>query len=362
MDAMKQKLIGVIVAVLLHLIVAVALSQDSIINFLLPKAKVENVVEKEKPKPVLSLILVPKKEIVAAPLPKVIPKPKPQKSYTRTSANQPQKKPKDAKFIGAHDTVAQSTAEAQADAPKIAAVNGEDRKHISSASDFQDGKLNDESVGKPQKPLLAEKPSPKKKRNPAEVAKPLAAANRRQEEYLKTLQKKPLQPQSLKPLKDIIDPKEGIAKQSESVDQKPKKAQPKLAKVASSKSGFKPRVDPTKNKGSIMRKGNVSSNDTAATPEGRYKQSVLDAIYKDWNSRMSRHPDLTLPGVLELRWYVYAPGKVKQIRPISEKNGSAIQKGITFQAISQAKIPRMPKKLQRELNGEPMEFSVTFYF
>ena len=359
MDAMKQKLTGVIVAVLLHLVVAIALCQDFIINFLLPRARVEEIVESEKPKPVLSLILVPKKEVVAAPIPKVTASPK---AYNRTSANQPQQKPKLVKFVGAHDTVAQSTAQSQADAPKIAAVNGEDRKHISSVSSFQDGKLDKEDVGKPKKPLLAEKPSPKTQQQQADAAKLLAVANKEKVDYLKILNKKPLQPQSLKPLKDKVDPKKGVAKQSDTPDKKPVKVQPKVANAASSKSGFKPRVDPTKNKGSIMRKGKISSNDTEATPEGRYKQSVLDAISKDWNSRMSRHPDLTLPGMLELRWYVYAPGKVKQIRPISEKHGSAIQKGITFQAVNQAKIPKMSKKLQRELNGEPMEFNITFYF
>lgn len=393
MDEMKQKLMGLLVAVLLHLVVAIALTQDSIVRWFLPRPKAEETVKQPEPKTVVSFVITPRQKLVAKEI--VKPPVQPKSQYTRTSADQPQQKPKEAKFVGAHDTVAQSSAQSQKDAPKIAAVEGKDRKHLSSQSDFQDGKLKDTSVGKPQKPVIAknaQRPAPPTLKQPNSLIKeankpdakperdatsPLTAANQPLIDYLKLLNKKPVQPQSLKPLSEVRNPQTGsskeikptgkdAAKQLAEKQPEPKKAtKPTPAQkpqTASSKAGFRPQIDSTKNAGSIIRKGKVSSNDTEATPEGRYKQAVLDAIYKDWNRRMGRHPDLTLPGVLEIRWYVYAPGKVKGILPLSEQHGSAIQKGITFQSISQAKIPAMPNGVRKKLKGDPMEFRVTFYF
>ena len=88
-----------------------------------------------------------------------------------------------------------------------------------------------------------------------------------------------------------------------------------------------------------------------------------NAIYKEWVRRLSQHRDLVLPGSIQIRWYVYANGKVK-IDPyhVQKRLGSEIQFGITFQSITAAKIPQMPTKLKNDLNGDPISMVINFHF
>ncbi len=380
MSDARIKIVGVTVAVLLHLIMGIALMQDSVIRILFPKPKFEKIVEK-KSEPVMRIRLLD------------TPKPEPPKvaekqRYNRTTSEQPQEKSKQAKFYGEHDTVAQSNTAVDPSAAPMPSVDGKKEwNYPSSASNFQDGNLEHDAVASKSQPQVpTEIPAPLKKvtKNQAESAKevqpqmdagkPLSGSSVPLVEYMDAINKLPSEIHNQKPVADLSEARKGKADQESEKDKRPKetaerkKAQEKVAKkpfpqiVRAGQLGFRPTTEASKAMGSISRRGGVSSHDTEATPLGKYKKSVHDSIAKEWYRRIGQNPDLIKPGALIVRWYVYDTGRIYGINVVRELQGSEIQKGMTIQSIASAKIPKMPSSLKSDLNGEPVEFSITFQF
>ncbi|MFC4994131.1 hypothetical protein [Rubritalea tangerina] len=402
MSDAKIKIAGVTVAVLLHLIVAGVLTQDAIMRVLFPKKAHKEMVEQTaETEPVMSFRFVarpeplptppaPKPEEQTPPPPKVADK----QRYNRTTDEQPQEKPKDAKFYGDADTVAQSTADAVAGAPEMPSVRGKDKQRTSLASSYQDGSLENENLGKPSKPtepVPTEIPSPSEVESVAEnssnddsqnqkveqmdAGKPLAGSRVPLADYLEAVNKLPSELKSADPITDLPESNKGKADSESQKEQRPKevakgkdkpkpkqRTKPIMPIERSSQPGFRPEVEASKMVGSISRRGGVSSLDTEATPLGKYKKSVHNSIAKEWYRRVGQNPDLIKPGLLQVRWYVYDNGKVRDINILQELQGSEIQKGITIQAISRAKIPKMPAALKQELAGDPVEITISFQF
>lgn len=397
MSDSKIKLVGVTVALLLHIIVALVLTQEQIVKWLFPKPKVSEVAKVEdKKKPVLSFTITPSMlkapEVTKLEKPKV-PKPSvAKKRYTTTNDDQAQGKPKNAKFYGSNDTVAQSNAAVDPNAKALPSVAGKKRDSSSMASNFQDGSLKHENRGKPTpqvKPSPPEIPAPPTDSDKAlaeseqqskvvpqmDAGRPLSGSMVPLVEYMESINKLPSSIKSKDPVarvekldkgkeKSQDDEKKGkseLAKNQEKAQQQAAK-KPAVPITKISKSGFKPKTLASQSIGSISRRGGVSSHDTEATPLGRYKKSVHNSIAKEWYRRVGRNPDLIKPGALVVRWYVYDSGKVRSINILRELQGSEIQKGITIQSIASAKIPKMPAPLRKELDGEPIEMSITFQF
>lgn len=377
MSDARIKVVGVTVAVLLHLIMGIALVQDSVIRILFPKPKFEKIVEK-KPEPVMRI------RLLATPKP-LEPKPEPPKvaekqRYNRTTSEQPQEKSKQAKFYGEHDTVAQSNTAIDPSAAPMPSVDGKKEwNYPSSASNFQDGNLEHDAVAsksQPQMPTEIPDPLTKVTKNQAESAqevqpqmdasKPLSGSSVPLVEYMDAINKLPSEIHNQKPVADLFEARKRKADQESEKDKRPKetaerkKAFPRI--VRAGQSGFRPTTEASKAMGSISRRGGVSSHDTEATPLGKYKKSVHNSIAKEWYRRIGQNPDLIKPGALIVRWYVYDTGRIHGINVVRELQGSEIQKGMTIQSIASAKIPKMPSSLKSNLNGEPVEFSITFQF
>ena len=397
MSDSKIKLVGVMVALLLHLIVAVVLTQEVIMKLLFPKPEVSETAEiKDAKKPVLSFTItptVPQKIEPQIPEQPEVPKPAEKKRYTTTNDDQAQGKSKNAKFYGSKDTVAQSNAAVDPNAKARPSVDGKKaREDGSMASNFQDGSLDHEKAGRPVDPAKPTPPAIPAPPTEAEVAqkeveksqnqvteldagKPLSGSMVPLVEYMESINKLPSSIRSKDPVAQVDKPDKGVdasevdeKKRAKELAKLAKKSQQKDAKKASkpltqiSKSGFKPKTLASKTTGSISRRGGVSSFDTEATALGRYKKSVHNSIAKEWYRRVGRNPDLIKPGALVVRWYVYDSGKVRSINILRELQGSEIQKGITIQSIASAKIPKMPSQLRKELDGDPIEMSITFQF
>ncbi|MEO1856329.1 MAG: hypothetical protein ABGY95_03045 [Rubritalea sp.] len=398
MSDSKLKLVGVTVALLLHLIVALALTHETITQFLFSKRVAEKKVEPKVPEPVVSFRFMAK----PVPEPKKVPEPKSELSkmadkqrYNRTTDEQPQEKPKDAKFYGDSDTVAQSNAKVDPNAVNRPSVDGErTRDYPAMASSFQDGSIEHEAVGQPNKPsqnvpsvtpapstepVVAENlQDPVKQPDVAQqmdAGKPLSGSSVPLADYLDAINKLPSEIRSSEPIADIPDKDNGKAdtdsdkeeqlKEMAKAEQKPK---PKVTKIPSSpvhrsnQPGFRPTTEASQMIGSISRRGGVSSLDTEATPLGKYKKAVHKSIAKEWYRRIGQNPDLIKPGALQVRWFVYDTGKVRGINILRELQGSEIQKGITIQSISTASIPKMPNSLKKQLSGDPVEITITFQF
>ena len=398
MSDSKIKLIGVTVALLLHLIVALALTHESITQFLFPKRVAEKVEESKVPEPVVSFRFmtkpVPQSQPIPAPKPES-PKMVDKQRYNRTTDEQPQGRPKNAKFYGDTDTVAQSNANVNPNAANRPSADGKrTRDFPSTASNFQDGSLENEAVGQPKKPaenVPMEIPSPptkpavvEKLQEPVkqsdvvqqmDAASPLSGSSVPLADYLEAINKLPSEVRTSEPIADLPESNKGKGDTDSEKEEQPKetvkaeqKPKPKVTRIPSSpvnrnnKPGFQPSTEASQMAGSISRSGQVSSHDTEATPLGKYKKAVHSSIAKEWYRRIGQNPDLIKPGALQVRWYVYDTGKVRGINVLRELQGSEIQKGITIQSISTAKIPQMPVSLKQDLNGDPIECIITFQF
>ncbi|MGJ8673619.1 hypothetical protein [Rubritalea sp.] len=395
MTQSKEKLIGVVAAVVIHLLLAIALTQEAIIKWLFPKPKIEQTADvQDESKTVVSFRITPRPMAVPEPIPETkldepLPTPDASESqFVRTANNQLKGKPKNTRFFGEQDTLAQSNAAANANAPERASVKGEKRDYENAtASDFRDGSLEHENPGSPAMPPMPnETPTPPTPEAKIEVAqeksdglisspdlgRPLSSSNLPLVEYMNAVNKLPSQVRT-EETNDKIDladmGKAKTGREQEQEEAAKAEEQPKPRKVTarpssqSSESGLTPLSKATEMVGSISRRGTISSNDVEGTPLGKYQQKVQNAIYKEWVRRLSQHRDLVLPGSIQIRWYVYDSGKVK-IDPyhVQKKLGSEIQFGITFQSITSAKIPTMPDDLKRDLNGDPISMVINFHF
>lgn len=385
-------------ALLLHIVVAIALSTEFILKIIFPEKKVEDVAEVEPaPKPVMSFTITPKARVVpvAPELPKPEPpKPKPKlqekQQYAHTSDEQPKGKPKGPKFYGDADTVAQSNAETDPNAAAMPSVAGERKDGFSMASRFQEGSLEHENrsvVSEQPQPAPAEPPTPK-----AEPAKPtpqleiaktelkpakqsdaetsLAGSSLPMIDYLDAANKLPSERKVKDPVTESLlndikkaEREKAVKEQLKEVAKKesrPKeRAKPRTTKIADS--GFSAEREASKVVGSISRRGKISSLDVEGTPLGKYKKSVQDTIAQEWYKRTGRNSDLIKPGTIQVIYLVYANGRVKVV-DLNVLQGSEIQTGITLQSITSAKIPKLPNALKNDLKGEPVEMSTTFNF
>lgn len=127
------------------------------------------------------------------------------------------------------------------------------------------------------------------------------------------------------------------------------------------KDGFSGFSRKTKVTGSISRRGKSALN-VRNSPLGRYQALISKAVELQWRRNCEQHRDHIVPGVMSIRFYVDKNGKVSGIKFQEVIEGSYITRGFTQRAIRQAKIPRMPKAVLKELDGEPLELIYNFYF
>ncbi|NWK54296.1 hypothetical protein HW115_01640 [Verrucomicrobiaceae bacterium N1E253] len=146
-------------------------------------------------------------------------------------------------------------------------------------------------------------------------------------------------------------PNEGENKESqgEEIDQKPKK------------DGFSGHSRKNRVTGSINRRGKSSLN-VKNTALGRYQAQVSKAVELQWRRNCEQHRDHIVPGVISLRFYVDEKGKVSGVKFQEVIAANFIERGFTQRAIRQAKLPKMPSAVVKELDGEPLELIYNFYF
>lgn len=127
------------------------------------------------------------------------------------------------------------------------------------------------------------------------------------------------------------------------------------------KDGFKGLSRKTKITGSISRRGKSALN-VKNSPLGRYQALISKSVERQWRLKCEQHRDHIVPGVLPIRFYVDKSGRVSGIKFIGTVGGSYIMRGFTQRAIREAKLPRMPKAVIEELDGEELELIYNFYF
>ncbi|MFM8364795.1 MAG: hypothetical protein ACKOAS_06530 [Verrucomicrobiota bacterium] len=134
-----------------------------------------------------------------------------------------------------------------------------------------------------------------------------------------------------------------------------KKEQP--ARPASP-SGYQPETRITRLRGNISNRGRASV-EANATPLGRYKKQVADAIGSRWYYHVNSQMGLLNIGTVEIRFQVFPDGKVKAPRVLSNTSNESFA-SVSLAAVVQAEIPPIPPELIGLLENGRLEIDYTF--
>jgi len=352
-----------------------------------PFVKMKKPVEiPEPPKPPKPL-KEKKPQVAKKPKPKVVPpkevaqkekKPrkaleKPRKKYTRTSADQAGAPDRETDRIGERDTVAASekapTAGADPNAPSQDGVNPLFEGQVETVTrEYQDGSVGKDLTGaeteKPQEETASRNDTPEQETKPkVESAPPQPEQDsaRPKKKHLKVGKKLPT-PDLGKEKGRVQDkPKEKESPKERLNDGPKKETKGDALKQDPKKDSFTGYSKKNKVTGSISRRGKSSLN-VKNSPLGRYQALVSKAVELQWRRNCEQYRDYIVPGVISIRFYVNEKGKVSGIKIQDVVEANLIERGFTQRAIRQAKLPRMPRSVQKELKGDPLELIYNFYF
>jgi hypothetical protein len=141
--------------------------------------------------------------------------------------------------------------------------------------------------------------------------------------------------------------------------QKPetKPAQPARPKPPAA-SGFQPETRITRIKGNLSNRGKASV-DAAATPLGRYKKMVSDAIGSRWYYYVNDQIGLLNIGTVEVRFIVSSNGKVGGVKVLANTSNESFA-SVSVNSIIEAEIPPIPDEVAKLLVNERLEIDYTF--
>jgi hypothetical protein len=156
------------------------------------------------------------------------------------------------------------------------------------------------------------------------------------------LQMLPVQPKPRPP-----EPKEEV--------QKPEKQSPASEPQPPS---YQPQQRITRLTGGISNRGPASMN-AVATPLGRYKKMLSDAIGSRWYFYIQDVLDLVNVGTVQLRFVVRADGKVEGVKVLGNTSNETLA-NVSVRAIVEAEIPPIPKDVANALAGNKLEVDYSF--
>ncbi len=143
---------------------------------------------------------------------------------------------------------------------------------------------------------------------------------------------------------------------------RPKSAPPKPATPPSPQNarppGYQPQTRVTRIRGNISNRGRSAVNATA-TPLGRYKKMLSDAIGSRWYFQVNRQMGLLTMGTVELRFIVTADGKATKIQVIRNSSNESFA-ACSVGAVIEAEIPPIPEDLIPMLENGRIEIEYSF--
>jgi len=125
--------------------------------------------------------------------------------------------------------------------------------------------------------------------------------------------------------------------------------------------GFSPERIQNTTSGTLTNRGQ-NAVDAEATPVGRYKAAVQQAISRKWNQYRHQHGEFVSWGVLKLECRVDSRGKVHGLRVI-DNQANAIIADFSLRAILDAELPPMPPEVAEELGagGLQLKYDIIIY-
>ena len=314
-DERRKALVALAASILLHLFIIGSVS------FMLAVRKPISIPPPEEAPVELTLVAAPDST------------PKPRPVYVQTSESQrADKPPENSVFESDKDTHAASPLPAAGDAP-VPTQDGRDQPGLSLENEeYTAGPVARESSPAVQ-PRQETAPQPK-----AEESKP------------KMTPQQSTQLALLEPPKPKTSPRPKAAKAvRQEQQQQAQTPQPP---------GYQPQTRITRIRGNISNKGRAALSATA-TPLGRYKKMLSDAIGSRWYYYVTEQLGLLNVGTVEVRFVVRQNGNVERVQVLRNSSNESFA-ACTVRAIMEADIPPIPKELVPMLEGSRIEIEYSF--
>jgi TonB family protein len=122
--------------------------------------------------------------------------------------------------------------------------------------------------------------------------------------------------------------------------------------------GFQPQTRITRLKGNISNRGRAAA-DATATPLGRYKKQISDAIGSRWYYYVNDAIGLLNVGTVEIRFAVMSDGTIKRVEVLRNSSNESFA-STSVRAVADAEIPPIPPELLPMLQDEQIEVDFTF--
>ena len=255
----------------------------------------------------------------------IAPPEPPKPSYVATSSSQEAAKPPSrADFESDKNTAAASELPASGDAP-LPSQNGEEIPALA----LENKEYTAGPQARPSTPSAAGEPSP--------APAPEAVPTPRTQAQLALLDPAPPRTQARPQVKE--PPKE----KAQAVPQTP---------------GYQPQTRITRIRGNISNRGRSSVN-ASATPLGRYKKQLSDAIGSRWYYYVNDQIGLLNVGTLDVRFVVRESGKVERVEVVRNSSNESFA-ACSVRAIMEAEIPPIPQEIVPMLEGGRIEIEYSF--
>jgi outer membrane biosynthesis protein TonB len=124
------------------------------------------------------------------------------------------------------------------------------------------------------------------------------------------------------------------------------------------KKGYQPEARQTVIKGNISNRGR-SSVAAEATPIGRYKKAVADAIGSRWYYYVQERMGLLSIGTVDVSFKVTSSGKVSGLRVVHSNSNESLT-DCSLRSIMDAKLPPIPPDVAATLQNGCLEIDYSF--
>ena len=136
------------------------------------------------------------------------------------------------------------------------------------------------------------------------------------------------------------------------------KAKTETRPSQSSESGFQPETRVTRLRGNVSNRGKASL-EANATPLGRYKKQVSDAIGSRWYYYVNSQMGLLNIGTVEIRFTVTPEGKIKSPLVLSNSSNESFA-SVSLASVVQAEVPPMPPEVAKLIENGRLEIDFSF--
>jgi len=125
-----------------------------------------------------------------------------------------------------------------------------------------------------------------------------------------------------------------------------------------SKAGFQPEARVTRLRGNVSNRGKAAL-EANATPLGRYKKQVSDAIGSRWYYYVNSQMGLLNIGTVEIRFTVTQEGKIKSPQVLSNTSNESFA-SVSLSSVVNAIIPPMPPEVAKLVENGRLEIDFSF--